>query len=215
MYKEFILQIERTDALTFAFIGLIGWIFFLLTYIFRRKSMQNILNRLQEQLKKENEEIKDLEFQLDNMRKSKTILETEISILKKHHPDLTSAIQGEVTDINQKYINKVESFEREWLFTEYENDFFVKEKGRKKGEFNNEVVYRIILETESEGTFELVNIENDDYILNKDLYLLSGLCSLNYSNNSTRKKIGSIVPGKVHLDSDKWIVDEKVQIEIL
>ncbi|MFT6843073.1 MAG: chromosome segregation ATPase [Psychroserpens sp.] len=215
MFKVIISQIERIDTLLIVIIGLIGWVFFLLTYIYRRRSMQKLLERLERDLKKKNEEIRNLESQLEDLRKSKTNSEKEIKIIKTHHPDLTSAIQREVTDINQKPVNEIESFERELLFTEYESNYFAKEKGRKKGEFNNEVVYRIILETESEGTFELVNKENDDYILNKDLYLLSGLCSLNYGNNSSRKKIGAILPGKVHLESDKWMVDEKVQIEIL
>jgi len=215
MYNEIISQIKRIDTLYFILIALIGWVFFLLTYIFRRRGMQKILNRLDKEYKIQNEKIRDLESQLDEIRKSKSNLEIEIDTLKKHHPNLTSAIKSEAKIINQEPINKVEGYEKEWLFTEYENNYFVKEKGRKKGEFNDEVVYRIVLETESKGTFELVNPENDDYILNKDFYLLPGLCDLKYSDNSSRKKIGSILPGKVHLDADKWIVDEKVQIEEL
>lgn len=216
MYKEFISLIEKIDNLYLVIIGLIGWAFFLVTYIFRRRHMQNILNRLEEELKKNNEIIRDLENQLHTEKKSKIELEKDINSLKIHHPGLTSAIEVSGKGINEKPpIHKVDSFVKEWLFMDYGSHYFEKEKGIKKGAFSREVVYRINLKTENQGTFELVNEDNDDYILNKDLYLLSGLCRLKYSDNSTRKKIGSIIPGKVHLENDKWIVDEKVQIEIL
>jgi hypothetical protein len=208
MYKEFISQIEKLDTLYFLIIGLVGWVSFLLTFIFRRRNMQNILKRLEKEVEVKSLKINNLEIELKLLKKERMDLETDIQTLKTSHPGLKSTTLNEIKEV-------VKTFEKEWLFTEYESNYFAREKGKKKDELNNEVVYKIILETEKKGIFDLVNKENADYIPNKDFYLLPGLCSLNYSENSTRKKIGSTQPGKVHLDADKWIVDEKVQIEIL
>lgn len=99
------------------------------------------------------------------------------------------------------------------FFHKFRDGYFIQKDALQQ--FSKNIVYKISLNDNTEGSFTLVNENNTDYISNKDIFLNSDFCKVRYDSNGSRNRIGSIIPGRVHLDVDKWVVDKKVQIEIL
>lgn len=214
MLEDIILYTEKTDTIFILLFSIVGWFLFLMTLIFRRKKMQEVVNRLEKQLSRSEETIIAMERELSDERLTNSNLRRDINTIRENHSNLSSAVVYSKNSEKQQEKNKIKSFEKVILFNEYEEQgYFLNQNKIAEANGTKETVYRIDLNTEKEGKLTLVNFDNPDYISNKDVYL--GLCDVKFSPDTTRSKIEVVGMGKAHLEGDKWIVDEKVKIEIV
>jgi hypothetical protein len=207
--NSMILDINPIILLT---ISIIALLLLILNFIKKRK-MKGVLNILNNLLKEKEEEIKSLQKKLIDYKIESEVIEKEIESLKQYHPELTSESPNIVElDIQNKQLDE-DNRVKELFFQKFKDGFFVQKDSLSQ--FSKNIVYKICLSDNTVGSFTLVNENNSEYIRNKDIFLNSDFCEVRYDSNGSRNRIGSIIPGKVHLEADKWMVDEKVQIEIL
>ncbi|MFT4684554.1 MAG: putative RNase H-like nuclease (RuvC/YqgF family) [Psychroserpens sp.] len=208
-FNSIILDINPIILLT---ISIIALLLIILNFIKKRK-MKGILNRLNNLLEEKEEKIKRLQKELIDYENDSKALQKDIESLKQAHPELNSGNPNEVeSNLQEKQLGE-DNRVKELFFHKFKDGFFAQKDS--SSQFSKNIVYKICLSDNTVGSFTLVNENNSEYIRNKDIFLNSDFCEVRFDNNGSRNKIGNITPGKVHLESDKWMVDEKVQIEIL
>jgi hypothetical protein len=102
----------------------------------------------------------------------------------------------------------------EYYFDEFNNGIY--QKNAK--EDSRRCVYKIT--TSEEGLtdkLELVLSEKvmNNYIINKNIYLPTHLCSISYLPGGNQSRIQNVIPGKVHFEDGEWIIDKKILLEII
>ncbi|KJF44273.1 hypothetical protein [Draconibacterium sediminis] len=101
---------------------------------------------------------------------------------------------------------------KEYFFDDFNNGMFLsKAKSEPK-----KCVYKITSTNDSFDILELIVDKNRmaNYITNKKIYLPEYLCNIKYVPGGNQSKIQNMIPGKVHLENDKWIIQDKIKLEI-
>jgi hypothetical protein len=176
--------------------------------------MKGVWNILKGLLKDKEKNIKRLEKEINEYKNDSEVLQKEIEKLKELYPELDND-NPNIVDFNSRNRQIEEEINTKKIFFEKFKGGFFSEKDSLT-QFSRNVVYQISLNINNNtGSFTLVNEQNPEYVRNKDIFLQKDFCEVRYDSNGTRSTIESITPGKVHLEEDKWIVDEKVKIEII
>jgi Rad3-related DNA helicase len=205
------LDINQIILLT---ISVIGWIL-VLYYFLKKRKMKGVLNILKGLLEDKEKNIKRLEKEINEYKNDSKVLQKEIEKLKELYPELDNE-NPNIVEFNSRSRQIEEEINTKKIFFEKFKGGFFSEKDSLT-QFSRNVVYQISLNINNNntGSFTLVNEQNPEYVRNKDIFLQKDFCEVRYDSYGTRSTIESITPGKVHLEEDKWIVDEKVKIEII